>query len=196
LDSAILDVGCGSGDLLRRMQRYGFTRLTGVDPYAPEDIAEANFKIVKGELSEVDGKFDLIMAHHVLEHMQDPFRALTSIRERLTKGGRILVRTPLAGSYAYRHYGPHWFNLDAPRHLNILSVRGLHRLAERAGLKVCYGGFDSNELALSMSESYKNDIPAREARAVDSRTRRKYRKTTRRLNASGEGDTGIFVLTT
>jgi hypothetical protein len=32
LDSAILDVGCGSGVLMRRMQRYGFTRLTGVDP--------------------------------------------------------------------------------------------------------------------------------------------------------------------
>jgi hypothetical protein len=38
LDSAILDVGCGRGDLLLHMQNDGFSNLTGADPFIEKDI--------------------------------------------------------------------------------------------------------------------------------------------------------------
>jgi len=41
LNQRILDLGCGTGGLLRRMQRYGFTDLNGLDPYTPIEVVEA-----------------------------------------------------------------------------------------------------------------------------------------------------------
>lgn len=38
VDSKILDVGCGSGSLLLDMGLYGFSDVTGIDPYIKDDI--------------------------------------------------------------------------------------------------------------------------------------------------------------
>ena len=38
LDARILDVGCGSGKLLRRLLEAGFCRLKGIDPNLPNEI--------------------------------------------------------------------------------------------------------------------------------------------------------------
>lgn len=193
-ESEILDVGCGGGELLRRMQRYGFTRLSGVDPYVAAEINEPGLRISRAELAAVKGEFDLIMMHHVLEHLAEPGAALTMARERLRTDGRILVRIPIAGSFAYREYGADWYHLDAPRHLCIPSVRGLNHLAQRAGLRVLHYEFDGTHLTFRMSDSYRRDIPAANAPLWNRTTRRHYRRRAARLNREGDGDLGVFVL--
>jgi len=55
-NSAILDVGCGSGSLLDYLSEIGFKHLLGVDPYIKEDIEYDNgLKILKfdSEMIEV-----------------------------------------------------------------------------------------------------------------------------------------------
>ena len=193
-DSEILDVGCGSGGLLRRMQQFGFTRLTGVDPYLAAEIDEPGLRIFRAELAAVKGNFDLIMMHHVLEHLADPAAALKQARERLRAGGRILVRVPVAGSFAYREYGADWYNLDAPRHLCIPSVRGLNYLAQRAGLRVLHHEFDGTHLVFRMSDGYRRDIPSLHVPLWNRATRAHYRRRAARLNREGEGDMGVYVL--
>ncbi|WP_442975363.1 hypothetical protein, partial [Salmonella enterica] len=37
LDTSILDLGCGTGSLLRRLRGLGYGQLAGVDIAAPED---------------------------------------------------------------------------------------------------------------------------------------------------------------
>lgn len=192
--SAILDVGCGSGELLRRLQRSGFAHLTGVDPYVAADTDEPGLRIFRAELASVTGKFDLIMMHHVLEHLANPVVELTLARERLQADGRILVRIPVAGSFAYREYGADWYHLDAPRHLCIPSVRGLDRLAQRSGLRVLHREFDGTHLTFRMSDSYRSDIPSLNAPLWNRSTRRRYRRRAARLNRDGDGDLGVFVL--
>ena len=39
---SVLDIGCGSGELLLGMRSYGFKRLTGVDPFVAGDIDYGN----------------------------------------------------------------------------------------------------------------------------------------------------------
>jgi len=193
LDAKILDMGCGSGTLLRRMQSAGFSHLTGVDPYAPKEVEEAGFKILRSERPPPAERYDLVMMHHVLEHLSDPVQGLAAARRCLEPGGRILVRVPVAGSFIHRKYGAHWYTLDAPRHLVVPSRRGIDGLAQQAGLRLLQSGFDSGEPSFLMSESYSRDIPSLRAPRPNRATRVRYRRWARRLNAQGDGAMGVFV---
>jgi SAM-dependent methyltransferase len=193
-NASILDLGCGTGGLLRRMQRYGFANLTGFDPYTPLEADEPGFRVRRAELSAVTGTYDLIMMHHVLEHLVDPLQALRDAKERLNPGGKILVRVPIAGSWTWKLYREHWFNLDPPRHLLVPSARGMEALAARSGLHVVHTGFDGTELTPRMSEHYRNGMPY-SAHPRDSADRkRRFRREAEEANRSGEGDQGVFLL--
>jgi len=194
LGSRILDVGCGTGGLLRRMQRYGFHNLTGVDPYTSIEADEPGFHIRRAELGSVDGGYDLIMLHHVLEHLADPQRSLEEARAHLNPDGRILVRIPVAGSHTHRLYGADWFNLDPPRHLLVPSRRGMETLAERSGLRTVRVEFDGMETGFLMSEHYRRDTPYTGKPEDDPKLRRHYRRLAEQANRRGEGDQGVFLL--
>lgn len=194
LDSGVLDIGCGSGRLLRRMQRSGFQKLQGVDPYAPQEFDEPGFKIQKAELEAVKGSFGLIIISHVLEHVPEPVEMLRRAKKLLSPGGAILVRVPVAGSHVAREFGPDWFNLDPPRHLVVPSIKGMHAIADRAGLKIFHTDFDSMEDSLSMSASYRSGISMKDAKPLPKKARLELRKEARRLNDAGEGDLAAYYL--
>ena len=194
LESRVLDVGCGSGGLLRRMQRYGFGDLTGVDLYAARDVDEPGFRLRRAELAAAGGGYDLIMLHHVLEHLPDPRQVLQDARARLTPRGRLLVRLPLAASRSCRAYREHWFNLDPPRHLLVPSRRGMEALAQRAGLRVIRTEFDGVAQGFLMSEHYRRGTPY-SARPRDGFWRRRqFRARAEQANRDGDGDQGVFWL--
>lgn len=194
LDSRILDLGCGSGILLSHMRAFGFSELTGADPFAPTAISESGFRIFQSELAALNEQFDLIMMHHTLEHVADPLQTMIGARERLRPGGRILIRIPLAGSEAHRRYGADWFNLDAPRHLAIPSGIGMEHLAKRAGLTILHRGFDSVASGFFMSENYRNNRAGNEAPKPARSVKRAFRKLAHECDRKGQGDAGVFVL--
>ena len=201
--SRILDVGSGDGYLLRRLALSGFTRLAGIDPYLSAEYSDEVLTLRRAELAEVDGPYDVIMFHHALEHLADPVATLREARERLAPGGAVVARVPLADSWAARHYGPDWVQLDAPRHLSVPTEAGLRMGAEAAGLRVTRAGRDSDAIQFWGSEQYRLGIPLNDLRSVmrgeragpfSEREMRDWRRRARALNRSGEGDSGCFVL--
>ncbi len=193
--ASILDVGCGAGTLLRRLRRWGYRNLTGLDPYLDAELHEPGFDLYRRELADLPGQFDLVMLHHVLEHLANPRAALQQAVARLAPGGRLLVRLPLAAGPLPREYGADWFNLDAPRHLVIPSRRGLLQCFDRAGLRLVHEEYDSTPLTIFYSEGYRRNVAMRESlppEAVpdDPAARRRIAH----LNAAKEGDYGLFVL--
>lgn len=202
-DSPILDVGCGDGRLLRTMRRVGFTDLTGTDPFLERERRTDGLRLYARPVQELDGPFDFVMMHHSLEHVADPQGALEAAARLVPPGGTVLVRTPVAGSFAWRTYGADWVQLDAPRHLHVFSETGLGLLAEAAGLELVETVYESSAFQFWGSELYARDIPYRPKPSYRNRPSRalipgeqmkQYRERARALNAAGDGDSAAFYL--
>lgn len=136
-----LDVGCGSGRLMRQLAAVGW-EVEGAepDPAAAEAARAATGCVVHAfgatELAPSLGPFRLIVLSHVVEHLPDPGAALRVLAGLLAAGGRIVLLYPNPASLGARRFGAHWFHWDAPRHLVIPPPRALPALAGRVGLVV------------------------------------------------------------
>lgn len=206
LHSDILDVGCGTGTLLLYLRSIGFTSLVGVDPLIMGDIYYPNgVKIYKRSIYDLSDTFDFIMLNHSLEHMADHISGLIHLEKLLKPGGYILIRTPIASSYAYRKYSTRWAQLDAPRHRVIHTLYSMHILAKRARLKVAWIEYDSTAFQFIASEQFCLDIATMDANSyyvcpersvISERQAKKYTKLARFLNEVNDGDSACFLLHT
>ena len=202
-DARILDVGCGSGGLLFDLQRLGFESLTGLDPFLVADIESGTVRLLKKDLFEFEGDFDVVMLHHAFEHMDDPASVLAHLKRILSPKGVIVLRIPLKDSYGWEHYGVNWHQLDAPRHFFLHTRKSMAMLAKEARLVISEIVYDSTLLQFAISEEYQRDIPQA---AKNSYTKnplrsifslsdiRNFRRRTQQLNQEGNGDSACFYL--
>lgn len=136
----ILDVGCGNGAFLHKMQAAGMDA-HGVE-FSPEGCKEAQrlgLKVTCGTLEAQhypSTYFDVITLNHVFEHVPDPLRTLRELKRILKPDGDIIIAVPNARSLAWRLFGRYWAQLDVPRHLSIHSPKTMRLAARKAGLKV------------------------------------------------------------
>lgn len=204
MDSKILDVGCGIGELLISLYQHGFCNLAGIDPYLNEDIFYENgVKIFKMGIHEMEGQFDFIMLHHSFEHMSEPLFVFRELYRLLKPCRFALIRIPVSSSFAWRQYGVNWGQLDAPRHLFLHTPISIQILAEQAALKVANTTYDSTEYQFWSSEQYLRDIPLRDKRSYAENPRksifsrkeiRAFKTRTIELNKNKEGDSACFYL--
>jgi SAM-dependent methyltransferase len=203
LNSKILDVGCGAGHSLVALRYFGFNELSGVDPFIDEEIViDRTVVIKKCQLSDLDGKFDLIMFNHSLEHMPDPAKELGAAHELLNDGAYCLVRIPLV-SWAWGHFGGEWAALDPPRHLFLFKEEGFRTLAENAGFKVDDVVYDSTVFQFWASHQRMNERPIDEGlksgtdyliENFGQEQMDEWEAAARKLNADGQGDQASFYL--
>jgi SAM-dependent methyltransferase len=205
MKSRVLDVGCGSGALLYEMRELlGIKALTGVDTFIASDICYENgVKVIKAELGDISDQFDTIMLHHSLEHMPDQLSVLSHLRRLLRPKGTVLIRIPVCSSFAWKTYGVHWAQLDAPRHLFIHSVSSFRILTEQAGFKIRETIYDSNVFQFWASEQYKLGISLTadnsyginpENSIFTKRQIDEFAKLAEELNERGNGDQAGFFL--
>lgn len=133
----LLDVGCGSGSGLADRQALGW-QVQGVEPNveAAARAQAAGFDVFIGDL--LDAKFppesfDVVRLWWVFEHLHDPLAALVECQRILKPGGYIVLLVPNFGSPIAKFFGPYWFALDVPRHLNFFTPRHLKELLDKAG---------------------------------------------------------------
>ena len=196
--SRILDVGSGSGRLLRELAAQGFSDLTGVDPFLPEHTVPAagSVRLIRGTIDDLDEAFDLVMLNHSFEHMDDPAATLRAARRVTAVDGTIVVRCPFAGQAAWREYGAYWVQLDAPRHLYLPTPTALADLARSVGLRVVDTYFDSTGLQFWGSELYRRGLPLATdpATVFSSAELAAWEARAAALNDAGDGDQGAFFL--
>ncbi|MEE3348297.1 MAG: class I SAM-dependent methyltransferase [Nitrospinota bacterium] len=200
----IVDVGCGTGFLLYFLKEAGFENVLGVEPHINRDIEYSNgLTIKKAWLHEMDEEQDLVMFHHSFEHLPDPIETLERVYRLMPSGGNCLIRIPLVSSEAWKKYGPHWVQLDAPRHFFLYSIESLKVLAEKTKFKIKEIVYDSNEFQFWGSQQYLEDIPLmaensygrNPAKSIFSKAEIKnYKKMAHKLNLEARGDQAVVYL--
>jgi len=136
----LLDIGCGSGEFLRFCQDSGWD-VTGIEPgvSAREKASELlGKKVHKTDalFQNLDEKFDVISMWHVLEHVHDPNKYISHIRDLLNPKGVIIIAVPNYTSTDANDYGAEWAAWDAPRHLFHYSPKSMRYLVSKAGMKL------------------------------------------------------------
>ncbi len=204
MQSRILDVGCGAGDLLFRLKKQGLEHVLGIDPYNVADVCYPNgLRILKRDIHGIDGEWDMVMFHHSFEHMSDQLETLRKVCSLLSPEGICILRMPVVSSYAWRQYGVNWADLDAPRHLFLHSLKSLQILAGQARLDVFKTIFDSTAFQFWGSEQYQRNIPLMDERSyaknpgggVFSRAEiEAFEKKAKELNVEQQGDQAVFFL--
>jgi 2-polyprenyl-3-methyl-5-hydroxy-6-metoxy-1,4-benzoquinol methylase len=95
----LLDFGCGNGSLLRAFSAAvpGWS-LAGAEWDAKDRAAIESIpgveRLYTGSPADVPGKFDLVTAVHVLEHIPSPRAFLADLRDKLQPGSLLLVQLP------------------------------------------------------------------------------------------------------
>ena len=135
---ALLDVGASYGHFLHAAGAA--YRAVGVElnPTAV-DWGRRKFHVQNfvGSLytlpADVESPFDVITAWDVIEHLDDPRRALAVLRGYLKPGGWLFLSTPDAGALTARLMGSAWYYQDPVQHVNLFSRANLLRLLREAG---------------------------------------------------------------
>ncbi|GIU93842.1 MAG: hypothetical protein KatS3mg012_0299 [Gaiellaceae bacterium] len=85
----VLDVGCGAKPYEPLFAPF-VESYVGVDPV---DNPHADLRGSVEELPAADGSFDVVLCTQVLEHCDDPRRAVSELRRVTAPGGRVLATT-------------------------------------------------------------------------------------------------------
>jgi SAM-dependent methyltransferase len=200
----ILDIGCGKGQLICQMFNFGFTNVQGVDKFIDKAYDYGyNVKVFKNDLAELKrNSYDLLMMHHVFEHMENPLEELRKCYDLLKEDSHLIIRIPVVGK-AWEMYKQNWVQLDAPRHFFIHTEESMHVLAQNAGFTITNIEYDSNAFQFWGSELYNRGISLlnKETKAYVSASEffsdqeiANFEEAAKELNMNRIGDQAVFYL--
>lgn len=134
----ILEVGCGSGNVLRTLHRLGAGRghVEGVEVSAAAcEVARdrTGLVVTNGHLADMPTlePYDIIAAFDVLEHIADEAAVLGQMRERLAQRGRLILTVPAHPSL--------WSSFDvASEHYRRYTPRTLTKALVASGFEIEY----------------------------------------------------------
>jgi SAM-dependent methyltransferase len=152
-----LDIGCGSGTLLRAAGAEGWDAVgTEIAPAIVDAMRAHGLDARLGLTQELDlpsGGFDVVSAIEVLEHVPDPDDLIAEAARLLRPGGALYVTTPHGRGISSRLLGTGWTVVAPPEHLQLFSSSGIQSAVSRGGLRpvsVATTGVNPYELAAKL----------------------------------------------
>jgi len=135
LRKGILEIGCNDGDFLRHFAAY---RALGIDPAdGPANMAgERGLSVWKApfslELAKAMNKFGVVVANHVLAHVEDVSDVLAGISLVLEDDGVAIIEVQYLPDLLLNNA----FDLVYHEHRNFFSLTSLANAARLHGLQV------------------------------------------------------------
>ncbi len=140
----VLDVGCGSGWFLGALAHSGVERLYGVDISRRQYLKGKKKGRAQGIFVEGDAydlpfgceSMNVVLMTEILEHLEEPLRAVNEAARVLKKGGRLLVTVPWREKIRYTLCIHCNRKTPVNAHLHSFGPRLLEESLSGAGLQV------------------------------------------------------------
>lgn len=134
-DSKILEIGFGSGIILKKIKSKGINNLTGIDPgsHSLVDGLES-VHLIKDFFpsNHIKGEFDLIFALLVLEHIENPIEYLHSMISILAEDGKIIIGVPNCEPYI--NEGD--LSMLIHEHFNYFTTKGIIQIISKINFQI------------------------------------------------------------
>jgi SAM-dependent methyltransferase len=152
----ILDIGCGTGSLGKKIKQEITCEVIGVT-YSNLEAKFASThldQVIIWDLNNFElhdlGQFDCIICSHILEHLYHPQALLERLHNSLTPNGNLIVALPnvlhwkqrwefIRGRFRYTEGG-----LMDKTHFRFFDWETAHQLLEQSGYKIVKAEADGN----------------------------------------------------
>lgn len=153
----VLEIGAGPGSITKLLQIHNHCDVTAIeiDPTAIKKLSEFCEEIYQCDLNSNNwteslatcGKFDVIVAADVLEHLYTPHNTLVSMKSLLADDGYVVVSLPHVGNNAViasildADFEYHNFGLLDKTHIRFFGIKNMQNLFENAGYNIISAEF-------------------------------------------------------
>lgn len=152
----VLELGSGPG-AITRLLKANDCQVTAleIDPQAIEIVTPYCERVYSCDLNDAGwpntlsaaGKFDMIVAGDVLEHLYDPWSTLRALPQMLSDDGYVVISLPhighnaivsclLNGNFEYQPWG-----LLDKTHIRFFCIKNIQRMFNDAGFKIIEADF-------------------------------------------------------
>lgn len=146
----VFEFGVGSGLNLASLDCAGRTGFD-INPNSSVEAAKHGIQMVGAEDA---GRYDIVICHHVLEHVLSPAECLNSLRDRLNTNGRLLLYVPYEEQRRYQKH----IASDPNHHLYSWTPHTLANLLSECGYDVqsaSLGAFGYERFAARIAAQYR-----------------------------------------
>jgi 2-polyprenyl-3-methyl-5-hydroxy-6-metoxy-1,4-benzoquinol methylase len=171
----VLEVGAGPGSITRLLKDHGNCRVTAVelDEKAIHKLSDYCERVYQCDLNDPawgptvakDGKFQVVVAADVLEHLYDPWKTLVAMKALLDEEGYIVVSLPHIGhnavvasifreDFEYQEWG-----LLDKTHIRFFGIHNIQRLFNDAGYEIVEAEFITRAPGSTELAKHWNQIP-------------------------------------
>ncbi len=158
----VLDVGCGTGHLTRKIRCLTNGKVVGIDPsegmikeaIEKSEGLDIKYEVKSAEEMDYEGCFDVIFCNSAFQWFKNPKKAVENCYKALREGGRIGVQAPAKRVYCpnfidviemvkrdertreiFAHFREPWFFLE--------TAEEYSSLFESCGFKVVFSKIDT-----------------------------------------------------
>lgn len=124
-DQAVLDYGCGNGQMLKLLKKNGYQNATGYDRYF-DDYSDPQV---------LETTYDAVISCEVIEHVEDPLAFMHELAALVRPGGLVCIATPNALGIDLNKCEQFQWGFHMPFHRHIFSHEVMEPLGKRVGLK-------------------------------------------------------------
>lgn len=156
-EDEILEIGCGTGNLLYQLQNHGYKKLTGIEPSEKNVdgiIDRWNIKCYVGALgdniSEIrDKKYKLVILEGVLEHILGFRGAVSQLKGYMEKDSYLFLALPDITNWGKIIDLYQQFSVE---HVNYFSLQSLNNLLGMYGFRCIKYEVDGDGNSISIWE--------------------------------------------
>lgn len=130
----LLEVGCGQGHFLTRMQHLYECEGVEFNPKAIEDCKSKGLNVSSKDLKSLNRNFDIVVAFEVLEHLSEPRDFIEQALRVVRQNGYLLLAVPDPESY-FSEVDRVLLDMP-PHHVLALSKRTFGQIAKNFALEM------------------------------------------------------------